>query len=162
MVQQTRHRQIVAPRVIHKVHERVGNQGACESMFGLWEELQDHAASSYLFARVMIYNTLYVQAAHCSNVSASICLAQVNDAKGDTRSALKYWAKAAKLGHPEAQFRLGRVRLATVISSCSCFSACASACLHKDFSNIFIDWVIPVSTCTQNLHSHRVTSRRCI
>ena len=52
-----------------------------------------------------------VQAAHSSNMSASVCLAQVDDARGDTRSALKYWAKAAKLGHPEAQFRLGRVRV---------------------------------------------------
>lgn len=50
-----------------------------------------------------------VQAAHSSNMSASVCLAQVDDARGDTRSALKYWAKAAKLGHPEAQFRLGWV-----------------------------------------------------
>lgn len=44
-------------------------------------------------------------------MTASVCLAQVDDARGDTRSALKYWAKAAKLGHPEAQFRLGRVRV---------------------------------------------------
>ena len=57
---------------------------------------------------------LCVQAAHSSNVSASICLAQVDDARGDMRSALKYWARAAKLGHPEAQFRLGRVRLRSV------------------------------------------------
>lgn len=50
-------------------------------------------------------------------MSASVCLAQVDDARGDTRSALKYWAKAAKLGHPEAQFRLGRVRLSAIITS---------------------------------------------
>lgn len=91
-------------------------------------QLQDYRASSCLFAtRVMPYCPLCVQAAHSINVSASVCLAQVEDAKGDTRSALKYWAKAAKLGHPEAQFRLGRVRLATVIDSC----CCASVCLYK-------------------------------
>ena len=50
-----------------------------------------------------------MQAAYSSNVSASVCLAQVTDARGDTTAALKYWAKAAKLGHPEGQFRLGRV-----------------------------------------------------
>ena len=115
MVQQARHRQIVAPRVIHRVCQTVDNQG------GLLQhvQLRGCAATSCLFAeRVKPYCPCCVQAAHSSNVSASVCLAQVDDARGDTRSALKYWARAAKLGHPEAQFRLGRVRLRFVTSSC--------------------------------------------
>lgn len=50
-----------------------------------------------------------LQAAHSGSISASVCVAQIMDARGDTAAALKFWGKAAKLGHPEAQFRLGRV-----------------------------------------------------
>ena len=91
-------------------------------------------------SRVMPYCPCCVQAAHNSNVSASVCLAQVDDARGDMRSALKYWARAAKLGHPEAQFRLGRVRLRSVTSACWN----ASVCLHKGFTLILNDSVKPV------------------
>ncbi len=50
-----------------------------------------------------------MQAAHSGNISASVCVAQIMDGRGDTAAALKFWSKAAKLSHPEAQFRLGRV-----------------------------------------------------
>lgn len=88
-----------------------------------------------------------VQAAHSGNVSASVCLAQVDDARGDIRSALKYWAKAAKLGHPEAQFRLGRVRFCAILGSC----CCASICLHKDFLANVLTW--------EHLHTGEVHNR---
>ena len=51
-----------------------------------------------------------MQAASGGNISASVCVAQIMDGRGDTSAALKFWSKAAKLNHPEAQFRLGRVR----------------------------------------------------
>ena len=101
--------------------------------------------------RIMLCCPVCVQAAHSGNVSASICLAQVDDARGDLRSALKYWAKAAKLGHPEAQFRLGRVRSATVTG---CFS-CASVCLHKGFSATYVALVKSANTCIQDLQWHQ-------
>jgi len=52
----------------------------------------------------------WLQAAHAGNLSACVCVAQILDGRGDTAAALKLWGKAGKLGHPEAQFRLGRVR----------------------------------------------------
>lgn len=87
------------------------------------------AQAAFGARRIMPCCPVCVQAAHSSNMSASVCLAQVDDARGDIRSALKYWGKAAKLGHPEAQFRLGRVRSHTCTDSC----CCASMYLHKGF-----------------------------
>lgn len=107
----------------------------------------------YIARRVM--PCLPVQAAHSSNVSASVCLAQVDDARGDTRSALKYWAKAAKLGHPEAQFRLGRVRLNTVITSCWC-----KRMPTKGFLHMYAESVKPISISIQPLHSQISTPTR--
>lgn len=146
MVQQARHRQLTAPRVIHRVR-----QAAVHLLHVLLEHLWQHGRGMFHGAslnfsvcgkqmqaqavfrwRVMPRCPVYVQAAHSGNVSASVCLAQVDDARGDIRSALKYWAKAAKLGHPEAQFRLGRVGSGTVIDSC-CW---ASVCLYKNFQSM--------------------------
>ena len=72
-----------------------------------------------------------VQAALAGNVAAGVCTAQVMDLRGDLEAGLKFWGRAARQGHPESQYRLGKVsfvwllKLLTYIacvltSSCKC------------------------------------------
>lgn len=89
---------------IRYAHESEGGFGV---MLHLNNVLCCYAAQACMHAVLSLL--LCVQAGYSGNVSASVSLAQIDDARGDTTSALKYWAKAAKLGHPEGQFRLGRV-----------------------------------------------------
>ena len=111
MVQQTRHRQIPVPRVLHKVCPPKDREEDLTECTTSHECLPCHCpVQPYVNLHICCHILGYiVQAAYSGNVSASVSLAQIDDARGDTTSALKYWAKAAKLGHPEGQFRLGRV-----------------------------------------------------
>lgn len=51
-----------------------------------------------------------MQAALAGNVAASVCAAQIMESRGDLEAALKFWGKAARHGHPEGQYKLGKVR----------------------------------------------------
>lgn len=42
-------------------------------------------------------------------MAACVCIAQVMERRGDEQAAMKHWGKAARLGHPEGQYRLGKV-----------------------------------------------------
>ncbi|KAL0034572.1 hypothetical protein WJX79_008881 [Trebouxia sp. C0005] len=79
-----------------------GNQPLCECCRGMSVMVQQARHRQLPLPRVVD------KAAHAGNLSACVCVAQIQDARGDTAAALKLWGKAGKLGHPEAQFRLGR------------------------------------------------------
>ncbi|DBA79070.1 TPA: hypothetical protein ACH3X1_008925 [Trebouxia sp. C0004] len=79
-----------------------GNQPLCECCRGMSVMVQQARHRQLPLPRVID------KAAHGGNLSACVCVAQIMDGRGDTAAALKLWGKAGKLGHPEAQFRLGR------------------------------------------------------
>ncbi|DBB12840.1 TPA: hypothetical protein ACH3X3_005602 [Trebouxia sp. C0006] len=79
-----------------------GNQPLCECCRGMSVMVQQARHRQLPLPRVVD------KAAHAGNLSACVCVAQILDTRGDTSAALKLWSKAGKLGHPEAQFRLGR------------------------------------------------------
>ena len=80
-----------------------------------------------------------MQAASAGNVAANVCAAQIMEHRGDMDAALKFWGKAARHGHPEGQYRLGKVSFVPC-SACQpphmrCVTADASAhsadsCVH--------------------------------
>lgn len=79
-----------------------GSQLLCECCRGMSIMVQQARHRQLPLPRVIH------KAASGGNIFASVCVAQIMDGRGDTSAALKFWSKAAKLNHPEAQFRLGR------------------------------------------------------
>ena len=84
-----------------------------------------HAACTYLET----LGALHAQAAGAGNVAACVCTAQLMERWGDEQAAMKFWGKAARVGHPEGQYRLGKVwfplpSASHESSSCLDYTAC--------------------------------------
>lgn len=53
-----------------------------------------------------------VQAALAGHMAAIVYAAQLLESSGDAGGAAQFWGVAARQGHPEGQYRLGKVSLA--------------------------------------------------
>lgn len=69
-----------------------------------------------------------MQAASAGSVSANVCAAQIMERRGDMDAAMKFWGKAARHGHPEGQYKLGKVGFALCQARQPMHNYCDMAC----------------------------------